>query len=95
MLIFLLISVFMFYSGLMVYCLKRKHLLSMLMSLEFMVLSLFVLLNCYLGLMMYEFYLLMLFLIITVCEGVLGLSLLVFMIRSYGNDYVMMFSLLW
>nr|YP_009441652.1 NADH dehydrogenase subunit 4L [Monotoma quadricollis]AOY39171.1 NADH dehydrogenase subunit 4L [Monotoma quadricollis] len=89
------LNMFMFFMGLLIYCLKRKHLLLMLMSLEFMVIILFLFMNFYFSMVLYEYYFLMLFLIITVCEGVLGLSLLVSMIRNFGNDHIMMFSLLW
>nr|ARH54620.1 NADH dehydrogenase subunit 4L [Rhizophagus aeneus] len=86
---------FMFMSGMIVYSLKRKHLLLMLLSLEFISLSLFSLLMLFLSNMNYENYFSMLFLSMTVCEGVLGLSLLVSMIRVHGNDYIMTFSFLW
>lgn len=33
-------------------------------------------------------YLIVLFLIITVCEGALSLSLIVLIVRFYGNDYI-------
>nr|AOY39076.1 NADH dehydrogenase subunit 4L [Rhizophagus dispar] len=89
------IFMFMFISGFIVYSLKRKHLLLMLLSLEFISLSLFSILMLFLSNMNYEVYFSMLFLTMVVCEGVLGLSLLVAMIRVHGNDYIMTFSLLW
>nr|QVM79253.1 NADH dehydrogenase subunit 4L [Stenocorus meridianus] len=95
MLMYYLVSVSMFISGLVVFSLKRKHLLLMLLSLEFIVLSLYLNIFIYLSNLFYEFYFLMIFLSMSVCEGVLGLSILVLMIRSYGNDYMMSFSSLW
>nr|YP_010043669.1 NADH dehydrogenase subunit 4L [Tinda javana]QPD06990.1 NADH dehydrogenase subunit 4L [Tinda javana] len=41
-----------------------------------------------------EMYFSMMFLTFSVCEGTLGLSLLVSMIRSHGNDYFNSFSIL-
>nr|YP_009192125.1 NADH dehydrogenase subunit 4L [Granata lyrata]ALK03369.1 NADH dehydrogenase subunit 4L [Granata lyrata] len=74
-------------------CLQYKHLLSMLLSLEAMMLSIFVLfysvsstsgsLNSYLCLG---------FLGLSACEASLGLAVLVSLIRTHGNDYVRSFS---
>nr|AML26078.1 NADH dehydrogenase subunit 4L [Staphylinidae sp. BMNH 1274254] len=88
-------SMFMCISGLLVFCMKRKHLLLMLMSLEFIVLSLYFNLFIYLSNFMAEYYFLMMFLTMTVCEGALGLSILVSIIRSHGNDYFQSFNMLW
>nr|ASY98336.1 NADH dehydrogenase subunit 4L [Deroplatys lobata] len=85
---------FMFFCGLWVFSSKRKHLLVTLLSLEFMVLILFIALYFYLTLMSGELYMTMIFLSFAVCEGVMGLSILVSMIRTYGNDYFNSFDLL-
>nr|AUJ22850.1 NADH dehydrogenase subunit 4L [Ignelater luminosus] len=86
---------FMYFVGVGVFCFKCKHLLLMLLSLEFIVLSLYF--GLYLCMMIYgyEYYFGMVFLTMSVCEGALGLSVLVAMIRSYGNDYFQSFSILW
>nr|YP_009731716.1 NADH dehydrogenase subunit 4L [Carpophilus dimidiatus]QHR79664.1 NADH dehydrogenase subunit 4L [Carpophilus dimidiatus] len=89
------IGVIMFFSGLLVFSIKRSHLLLMLLSLEFIVLSLYFMLYIYLNFLNYDYFFSMLFLSFSVCEGALGLSVLVSMIRSFGNDYIMMFSFLW
>nr|YP_009860230.1 NADH dehydrogenase subunit 4L [Neoplocaederus obesus]QKW88547.1 NADH dehydrogenase subunit 4L [Neoplocaederus obesus] len=86
---------FMFVSGLVVFASKRKHLLLMLLSLEFVVLSLYMSLFFGLEHMNYEYFFSMIFLTMSVCEGALGLSVLVSMIRTCGNDYVLTFSSLW
>nr|WOE90395.1 NADH dehydrogenase subunit 4L [Libelloides sibiricus] len=90
----LLMVVIMFVSGCLSYTLKRKHLLSMLLSLEFLVLSLFFLLVVYLIYYKFEFFFTMIFLTFSVCEGALGLSILVSMIRTHGNDYFQSFNIL-
>nr|YP_004564078.1 NADH dehydrogenase subunit 4L [Libelloides macaronius]CBW30528.1 NADH dehydrogenase subunit 4L [Libelloides macaronius] len=90
----LLMVVIMFVSGCLSYTLKRKHLLSMLLSLEFLVLSLFFLLVIYLIYYKFEFFFSMIFLTFSVCEGALGLSILVSMIRTHGNDYFQSFNIL-
>nr|YP_010895258.1 NADH dehydrogenase subunit 4L [Psilota atra]WJW73823.1 NADH dehydrogenase subunit 4L [Psilota atra] len=85
---------FLLMMGIFIFISNRKHLLSMLLSLEYIVLSLFYLLFIYLNMMSYENYFSMVFMTFSVCEGVLGLSILVSMIRSYGNDYFQSFNIL-
>nr|UFZ13225.1 NADH dehydrogenase subunit 4L [Neochauliodes tonkinensis] len=84
----------MFMCGIWVFISKRKHLLLMLLSLEFIVVCLFSWLMWFLLVFNYEFYFSMVFLTFTVCEGALGLSILVSMIRTHGNDYFNSFSIL-
>nr|YP_010158065.1 NADH dehydrogenase subunit 4L [Pygoluciola qingyu]QRG30012.1 NADH dehydrogenase subunit 4L [Pygoluciola qingyu] len=90
-----LFFIFMYFIGLLVICLKSSHLLLMLLSLEFIVLSLFFGLTIFILMFMYESYFLMIFLSLSVCEGALGLSILVSMVRMYGNDYFNSFNVLW
>nr|ASN65886.1 NADH dehydrogenase subunit 4L [Omus cazieri] len=78
--------IFMFFSGMLVFCLKRKHVLLMLLSLEFIILSLYMIMFIYLSLFEYEYYFSMMYLTFCVCESVLGLSVLVSLIRTHGND---------
>nr|YP_010718939.1 NADH dehydrogenase subunit 4L [Parnassius orleans]WDQ44542.1 NADH dehydrogenase subunit 4L [Parnassius orleans] len=84
----------MFLCGNMIFISKHKHLLIVLLSLEFIVLSVFLMMMIYLNYIEYEMYMLMIFLLFTVCEGALGLSILVSMIRTHGNDYFKSFNLL-
>nr|WNO18689.1 NADH dehydrogenase subunit 4L [Pintara tabrica melli] len=84
----------MFMIGNMIFVSKHKHLLIMLLSLEFIVLSIFLMLIMYLKYIEFDLYMLMVFLVFSVCEGALGISILVSMIRSHGNDYFQSFSLL-
>nr|QIV24610.1 NADH dehydrogenase subunit 4L [Aesa media] len=92
---YLFISILMFFSGLIVFSSKRKHLLLMLLSLEFVILSLYFNIFLYLSGYNYDYFFSMIFITMSVCEGALGLSVLVSMIRSCGNDYVLTFSSLW
>nr|QGA73986.1 NADH dehydrogenase subunit 4L [Chrysomela populi] len=95
MMIYLLTGILSFMSGLVIFSLKRKHFLLSLLSLEFMIVSLFLNLFIYLSFMNYEYFFSMIFLTMSVCESVLGLSILILMIRTHGNDYIMTFSSLW
>uniref|UniRef100_UPI0030011A78 NADH dehydrogenase subunit 4L n=1 Tax=Gonypeta brunneri TaxID=2909294 RepID=UPI0030011A78 len=90
----MMMFIFMFFCGLWIFCSKRKHLLVTLLSLEFIVLILFILLYYYVMLMSGELYITMFFMSFAVCEGALGLSILVSMIRTHGNDYFNSFGLL-
>nr|ALO77518.1 NADH deshydrogenase subunit 4L [Mordellidae sp. GENSP01] len=76
------------------FSMKRKHLLLMLLSMEFIVLMLFVMIFYHLSLNL-DYFFSMVFLTFTVCEGALGLSILVSLIRTHGNDYFQSFSVLW
>nr|YP_008080715.1 NADH dehydrogenase subunit 4L [Artemia tibetiana]YP_010735567.1 NADH dehydrogenase subunit 4L [Artemia sorgeloosi]AFP72839.1 NADH dehydrogenase subunit 4L [Artemia tibetiana]AFP72852.1 NADH dehydrogenase subunit 4L [Artemia tibetiana]UZP16829.1 NADH dehydrogenase subunit 4L [Artemia tibetiana]UZP16842.1 NADH dehydrogenase subunit 4L [Artemia tibetiana]UZP16855.1 NADH dehydrogenase subunit 4L [Artemia tibetiana] len=71
--------------GLLIFSSSSKHLLVTLLSLEFLILLLF-------SLLMYSNHMSMMnaftFLSITVCEGALGLSVLVSLVRSSGSDQV-------
>nr|QWB85905.1 NADH dehydrogenase subunit 4L [Aegosoma pallidum] len=91
----LLIGSISFFSGLVVFSSSRKHLLLMLLSLEYVVLSLYLNMFFFLSSLNYNYFFSMIFITMSVCEGALGLSVLVSMIRSYGNDYILSFSSLW
>nr|QZZ23850.1 NADH dehydrogenase subunit 4L [Afronurus sp. 'furcata'] len=82
------------FCGVFVFISNRKHLLATLLSLEFIVLAIYSLLFLYLIGMGLEMYFTMVFLTFAVCEGALGLSILVSMIRTHGNDYFQSFSVL-
>lgn len=84
----------LFIIGIFTFTLNRKHLLSILLSLEYIVLSLFLLLFIYLNLLNYQNFFRIIFLTFRVCEGALGLSILVSIIRTHGNDYFQRFNIL-
>ena len=96
MIIFLkwIFLIYLFFIGLFAFISRRKHLLSVLLSLEFIVLSLFFLLFLFLNFLNFEIYFSIIFLTFRVCEGALGISVLVSIIRTHGNDYFNSFSLL-
>lgn len=85
---------YLFFIGIVSFVLIRKHLLSTLLSLEFIVLSLFFILLLFLNIHNYEIYFRIFFLVFSVCEGALGISLIVSIIRTHGNDYFNSFSIL-
>lgn len=81
-------------SGIIVFCSTRKHLLLSLLRLEYIVLSGFLCLFLVIINYGYELYFTIIFLVFTVCEGALGLSILVSLVRRQGNDYLSSISVL-
>nr|YP_009127010.1 NADH dehydrogenase subunit 4L [Peirates fulvescens]AHH93127.1 NADH dehydrogenase subunit 4L [Peirates fulvescens]AHH93153.1 NADH dehydrogenase subunit 4L [Peirates atromaculatus] len=91
---FLFVIWFMFFSGLFVFCSMRSHLLLTLLSLEFLSMCLYISMFSFLFTHNFSYYFLLVYLVFVVCEGVLGLGILISMIRSHGNDYISGLSIL-
>lgn len=66
---------------------NRKHLLNTLLRLEFVILRVFWIIVLYIIRVGIEIYFVLFFLTLGVCEGALGLSLLISIVCSHGNDY--------
>nr|YP_010390382.1 NADH dehydrogenase subunit 4L [Pulex irritans]UPV72704.1 NADH dehydrogenase subunit 4L [Pulex irritans] len=92
--IYMLMLIFMFMVGVMKFTFNRKYLLLSLLILEYKVLIMFLLLYFCLNFCMFENYLCNAYIVFTVCEGVLGLSILVSMVRMHGNDYFSSFNMM-
>lgn len=91
----ILISIiFMYILGNIIFVSKHKHLLIVLLRLEFIVLRIFFLIVLFLIYIEYDIFILIVFLVFSVCEGALGLSILVSIIRTHRNDYFQRFSIL-
>nr|YP_009227480.1 NADH dehydrogenase subunit 4L [Parnara guttata]AFN21415.1 NADH dehydrogenase subunit 4L [Parnara guttata] len=90
----LMMIFFMFMVGNLIFVFKHKHLLIILLSLEFIVLSIYMMMMMYLSYVEFDMYMLMVFLVFSVCEGALGISVMVSLIRTHGNDYFQSFNLL-
>nr|UBS94013.1 NADH dehydrogenase subunit 4L [Oliarus cf. filicicola HI01081] len=84
---------FFFFFGLIALFLVRKHYLMSLLSMELIFLSLFLFNMYYLSFYNFEYFYCILFLIFGVCDGSLGLTLLVYLVRKMGGDYVDSFNL--
>nr|UFK29024.1 NADH dehydrogenase subunit 4L [Moina macrocopa]BDH80292.1 NADH dehydrogenase subunit 4L [Moina macrocopa] len=91
----LLVMLFMgFIMFMFAFISKRKHLLATLLSLEGLMLMVFSLFYYYSAYMVSFQGFLLVFLTLAACEGALGLSLLVLMVRGYGGDHFQSFSFL-
>lgn len=79
--------IFIFFIGLYSFYIKRNYLLKILLRLEYLRLIIFGIIFCRVWIIP-EKYILIYFLTFCVCEGAFGLSILVVLVRSYGNDYL-------
>nr|YP_009946878.1 NADH dehydrogenase subunit 4L [Penthimia melanocephala]QOG08897.1 NADH dehydrogenase subunit 4L [Penthimia melanocephala] len=82
------LMVYIVFMSIISLILVRKHIFLCLLSLEFIVISLLLMYINYFMMYSYGLYLMILMMVFFVCEGVLGLSVLVSMIRLMGNDYL-------
>nr|AIW06370.1 NADH dehydrogenase subunit 4L [Cheilomenes sexmaculata]QXM14777.1 NADH dehydrogenase subunit 4L [Cheilomenes sexmaculata] len=91
----MMIMMYMFMLSILGFSLNRKHVLLMLLSMEMVILILFFIIFYFLESFNFELYFILIFLTMSVCEGVMGLSLMVSMIRSCGNDYFLSLNMMW
>nr|YP_010381744.1 NADH dehydrogenase subunit 4L [Symplanella unipuncta]UDL72132.1 NADH dehydrogenase subunit 4L [Symplanella unipuncta] len=87
------IFMMIFFSGFVGLMIVRKYFLLSLLMMEFMSVSLFGILNYYFMFFSYENFFSILFLVFSVCDGVLGLSLMVYLVRKDSFDYLMSMSM--
>nr|AVJ52537.1 NADH dehydrogenase subunit 4L [Irochrotus sibiricus] len=88
------VMIFPMICGVIAFCSTRNHLLLALLSLEFMVLSIFYMMVIFMMTYGFELYFSLIFLVFSVCEGALGLSVLVKLVRAQGNDLLSGLSIL-
>ena len=94
MLTYLIFYILIFIFRLMVFVSNRKHLLITLLSLEFIVLVIYLFIYVNLNFLNYDYFYSIVFLTFRVCEGALGLSIIVSLIRTHGNDYFQTYNIL-
>nr|YP_010478440.1 NADH dehydrogenase subunit 4L [Orosius sp.]UVI59884.1 NADH dehydrogenase subunit 4L [Orosius sp.] len=83
---------FMYMMSIFSLVMVRKHIFLCLLNLEFVVVSL-LLVYMSISMLSNSMYIMILLMVFFVCEGVLGLSVLVSLIRYHGNDYMVSLSL--
>nr|UBR42856.1 NADH dehydrogenase subunit 4L [Uroleucon sonchi] len=86
--LFILVLMFMLFSGILFYIFNFNHLLMMLLGLEYLLLILSLLFLMNLMMFIKQYILLLVFFIFCISESVLGLTILILMVRMYGNDYL-------
>nr|YP_009484181.1 NADH dehydrogenase subunit 4L [Charybdis bimaculata]AVQ04901.1 NADH dehydrogenase subunit 4L [Charybdis bimaculata]AXB37181.1 NADH dehydrogenase subunit 4L [Charybdis bimaculata] len=88
------IPMIMIFCGCWGFISYSKHMLNTLLSLEFMMVGVFWLMSSQLSLIGSEVYFSLFFLTLAACEGALGLTMLILVVRSHGNDVFSSFNLL-
>lgn len=79
-----------FVSNMLSFCSKHKHFLLTLLTLEILVLIVFIMIFFCLDMSIFFFSLI--FITFSACEGALGISILVDMSRRYGSDFISLLS---
>lgn len=80
-------SILIFYFGIVLFFTLKKHILLMLLTLEFISLVILIILINFLTIYIYDTRIIIYFIIIIVCEAVIGLVLLTLIVRTHGSDY--------
>uniref|UniRef100_A0AAU8G9A3 NADH dehydrogenase subunit 4l n=1 Tax=Colposcenia ignota TaxID=3230277 RepID=A0AAU8G9A3_9HEMI len=86
--VMIFLCLIMFYFGIKTFFMNQSHLLIMLLSLEFLVMVILLMLSFLLGIFGFDYLLMIYFMVILVCEAVLGLILLTMVVRCHGSDYI-------
>nr|DAZ91259.1 TPA_asm: ND4L [Gammarus fossarum] len=81
-------------SSIFSFILNYSHLLNSLLSLELLVLMVYWLLSLNLFNMGGDSFFMIFYVVMSVCEGVLGLFLLIMGVYSHGSDYMNSYSVL-
>lgn len=85
--------IFIYICSLISLLIIRNHIFLCLLRLEFIVVSLLIIYFYSFIFLLNGIYMLIIIMVFFVCEGVLGLRILVRIIRCYGNDYLNSMSL--
>nr|QQQ88759.1 NADH dehydrogenase subunit 4L [Hyalella tiwanaku] len=86
------LALLMLFASIYTFILNYTHLLNSLLSLEMMAVIVYFLIALVFMCMGVEMFYLLFFLVLIVCEGVLGLSLLISIVYSHGEDYFKLFN---
>nr|DAC76892.1 TPA_asm: NADH dehydrogenase subunit 4L [Pseudomyrmex dendroicus] len=76
---------YIFFISLVLVSLNYKYMLIVLLMIELIVFNLSLFMGLYLSLMDLDFFMVY-YLVFSLCESVLGMSLLVLIVRSYGSE---------
>nr|YP_009131674.1 NADH dehydrogenase subunit 4L [Micrura ignea]AJY78582.1 NADH dehydrogenase subunit 4L [Micrura ignea] len=87
------LGIMVVFSSLVGLFLERGHLLMVLLFFETVMLGLFLFLVVSMDVLGFDSYLCLVLVSFAACEAAVGLSLLVSLIRSHGNDFVSILSL--
>nr|YP_009328027.1 NADH dehydrogenase subunit 4L [Trachelus iudaicus]APC92670.1 NADH dehydrogenase subunit 4L [Trachelus iudaicus] len=85
---FLYYGLTLMFMSLMIFLKFNKHILLILMGLEFFVIVMFFVWFTYLSMLDISHFMSLYYLIFAVNESVLGLTIMIVIMRAYGNDYL-------
>nr|ACA49830.1 NADH dehydrogenase subunit 4L [Phrynus sp. 1 SEM-2008] len=91
MMMWMLIGLIIYVVGLMSFVSRWKHVLSVMLSLEMMMVGIYLMVVCGSLIIGGGVWLSLIFLGMVVCEGAVGLSLIVSLVRSFGGDCLLGF----
>nr|UGN61585.1 NADH dehydrogenase subunit 4L [Syrista parreyssii] len=80
-------------GSMMIFMKFNKHVLLILMSLEFFVVSMFYIWFSYFNMLEMDQFMCLYYLVFAINESVLGLSIMILIVRNQGNDYFNLMTL--
>lgn len=86
--LFILLRLIIIFFGILFYVFNFNHLLIILLGLEYLLLILSFIIVLNLIIFIKQYILLIVFLVFCISERVLGLTVLIVIVRIYGNDYI-------
>ena len=94
---YLIVIVIRFYvlTGIFIFSSFHRHLLITLLRLEYIILNIFLLIVMGLKWETVNSFMMLIFLVFTVIEGRVGLSVLIRIVRSHGSDMIKTIRLVW
>lgn len=84
----------LFFISCLIFSFFYKHILLTLIRLEFIIINLTLSIYIIINILNINFYFISFFFRIMVCEAVIGLSVLVYLIRFCGNDYINLLNII-
>jgi NADH-ubiquinone oxidoreductase chain 4L len=94
MLILIYLFMFMLLTGLLGFLFNQSYVLIRLLFLEYLSVTIFFFISLIVDRIELESYIIIIYLVFCVCEGRIGLGLLILIIRFYGNNFMGRLSLL-
>nr|YP_026061.1 NADH dehydrogenase subunit 4L [Aleurodicus dugesii]AAS77751.1 NADH dehydrogenase subunit 4L [Aleurodicus dugesii] len=87
--IYFIFNIFMYY-----YIMNKNNLMKNLILIEFMILSIIIIFFMFLINMKMQFFLIFMFLIVSITESIIGISIIISMIRTHNNEFMMSISIM-
>nr|YP_010933895.1 NADH dehydrogenase subunit 4L [Aleurodicus rugioperculatus]WKT15079.1 NADH dehydrogenase subunit 4L [Aleurodicus rugioperculatus] len=86
---FFIFNVLMYY-----YIMNKNNMIKNLILIEFMILTIIIVMFMFLMNMKMQFFMIFLFMIISITESIIGISIIIAMIRTHNNEFIMSISIM-